>query len=91
MGHRLDAIVRKYRPRAANCRVDVMMHWYECELLATQRREEAIRRAELSRLVATGWPRRRRTRVRHQLAHALIALALRIDDAPWREPSLAGA
>ena len=62
------------------------------DLAAATRREELQRRAELMRQIAASRPRRTpRVRLRHRLAHALIALALWIDDAPRREPRLAGA
>lgn len=74
------------------------MDAFALEMAAAHRREEALRRAELMRLVAQGRPHRRRVRVRHRLAHVLIAAAVWIDDAPRRVegggrhgPRLAGA
>lgn len=63
---------------------------YLYEHLAAERRAEAVRWAELMRLANEGRRRPQWARVRHRLAHALIAVALWIDDAPRREPRLAG-
>ena len=67
-----------------------MMDPFAAEMDAARRREEVVRWAELMRLAAEGRPRREpRARLRHRLAHALIALAHWIDDVPHRAPRLA--
>jgi hypothetical protein len=63
------------------------VNFFELEIAARARRDEAHAIAERERLLRP--LRRGRPRMRHRLAHVLIALALWIDDAPRREPRFA--